>query len=101
MMRMKGKANRKNSSLWLLLRLYGCIVLIRFMLALLTTSYPTIKIDEFLYFNLARSIATKGELLYRGQAANYAFILYPLILSPVYLFFGEGAHFYRLIQLVA
>lgn len=95
---MKTKVRRANG-LWLLLSLYGGIVLIRFMLAMLTTSYPTIKIDEFLYFNLARSIATKGELLYRGQAADYAFILYPLMLSPIYLLFGEGAHFYRLIQL--
>lgn len=96
---MKEKALRRNKSLWLLLCLYAGTVLIRYALALLTTSYPTIKIDEFLYSSLGRSIATKGELLYRGQAADYAFILYPLILSPVYLFFGEGAHFYRLIQL--
>ncbi len=96
---MKGKVHPKNNSLWLLLCLYGSTVLVRYVLALFTSSYPTIKIDEFLYSSLGRSIATKGELLYRGQAADYAFILYPLILSPVYLFFGEGAHFYRLIQL--
>ena len=99
MNRMKANTERKSNVLWQLLCLYIGTVLIRYALALITTSYPTIKIDEYLYFSLGRSIATKGALLYRGQPADYAFILYPLVISPVYLLFREGTDFYRLIQL--
>ena len=79
--------------------LFTGIVIIRYLLALATSSYPTVGIDEFLYSSLARSIATKGRLLYYGQPANYSYILYPLVLSPVYLIFQEGADFYRILQL--
>ena len=86
---------------WLinLLVLYFGIVLIRFLMALCTTSFPTVGIDEFLYYSLGRSIATEGKLLFRGQSANYAYLLYPLTLSPVYLLFREGSNYYRLLQL--
>lgn len=83
----------------MLLMLYSATVLVRFLLALVTSMYPTVEIDEFLYYNLARSIATEGKLLFRGQPADYSFILYPLVLSPVYLLFGAGANYFRLIQL--
>ena len=79
--------------------IYFVVVAIRFLLALATSVYPTIGIDEFLYYSLARSIATKGELLFRGQPADYSYILYPLVLSPIYLVFKEGVNYYRLIQL--
>ena len=98
--------NRKNNlrngkSSWLiyLMVMYGAIVLVRFLLAMMTTSYPKVGIDEFLYYSLGRSIATEGKLLFRGQSADYAYLVYPLLLSPIYLLFGEGAPFYRLIQL--
>ena len=90
---------RQNRCLLFLLCLYACVVLVRYLLALATSSFPTVGIDEFLYYSLARSIATEGKLLFRGQSADYAYILYPLILSPVYALFGEKAHFYRLLQL--
>ena len=94
------KTSKKHMPLGcLLLIIYVGIVVIRFMLAQLTSGYPTVGIDEFLYYSLGRSIATEGKLLFRGQPADYSFILYPLVLSPVYLLFGEGANYYRLIQL--
>lgn len=82
-----------------LLGLYLSVVLVRFLLALLTSSFPIVDIDEFIYYNLARSIVTKGTLLFWGQSADYAYVLYPMSLSPIYAVFSEGAPFYRLLQL--
>ena len=93
------KHQSAKSPLPALLAIYGLTVLIRFVLALLTTINPMSNIDEFLYYGLARSIATKGELLFRGRVADYQYIFYPLVLSPVYMIFQEGAPFYRLLQL--
>lgn len=90
--------SRKNKWILYLFILYFVTVLLRFVLALITAYYPTVGIDEFLYYSIGRSIATEGKLLFRGQSADYSFILYPLVLSPVYLF-PEGTHFYRLLQL--
>lgn len=92
------KLKRGEWALYLLLT-YAGIVLIRFLLALYTTSFPTVGIDEYLYYSLARSIATEGKLLFHGQSADYAYLLYPLTLSPIYVLFQEGAPFYRLLQL--
>lgn len=78
---------------------YAACVAVRFLLALASSAYPTINIDEFLYTNLARSIAIGEGLVYHGQPADYAFVVYPLVLSPVYLLFDEGIHLYRLLQL--
>lgn len=71
---------------------------IRFLLSCVTSSYPTVAIDEFLYYSLGRSIATAGRLLYRGQPAHYINFLYPLALTPVYLLFPAGTDFFRVIQ---
>lgn len=68
-----------------LLAIYIVSVSARFVLALLTSTHPISNIDEFLYYGVARSIATKGELLFRGMYADYTYIVYPLVLSPVYL----------------
>lgn len=89
---------KKQTLLWLLL-IYSVSVIIRFLLALATRNYPTVSIDEFLYYSLGRSIATEGSLLYLGQPAVYNYIIYPLILSPVYLFFEHGTDYFRIIQL--
>ena len=88
----------KKTALFLIIGYVG-ISLLRFLLALFTSAYPLLYLDEYLYYSLARSIATEGKLLFRGQLADYSYILYPLVLSPVYLFFRDGANFYRLIQL--
>ena len=73
-------------------------VIIRYVFACLTTAYPTVGIDEFLYYSLGRSIATEGRLLYRGQPALYNYFIYPLFLAPIYVLFPEGSDFYRIIQ---
>lgn len=82
-----------------LIGLYVGCVLIRFLLAMVTSAYPTVGIDEFLYYSLGRSIVSEGKLLYRGQPALYNYIVYPLALTPLYLLLPPGANFYRLIQL--
>ena len=84
---------------WLLAGLYCCCVLIRFLLAWLTSAYPTVRIDEYLYASLARSVATENTLLYLGQPALYNYLVYPLFLAPIYRFFPAGTDYYRLIQL--
>ena len=88
-------------SQWILylIALYAGVVFVRYILALITSSFPTVGIDEYLYYSLARSIATKGSLVFRGQSADYAYVLYPLVISPVYLLFQNGAAFYRMLQL--
>ena len=89
------------STRWVLylIVLFAVIVFTRFFLAYYTTSVPNVGMDEFLYYSIGRSIATEGRLLFRGQNADYANILYPLILSPIYRFFPDGSLYYRLIQL--
>ncbi len=82
-----------------LLIIYVASIILRFLLALLTTKFPLCNIDEFLYFGIAKSIASEGELLFRGRETNYQSILYPLLLSPVYKVFKEGVNYFRLLQL--
>ena len=91
-------AEKIKTGLWLLL-IYTCSVIVRYLLALATRNFPTVRIDEFLYYSIGRSIATEGTLLYLGQPAIYNYIVYPLILSPVYLLFGHGTDYFRVIQL--
>ena len=74
---------------WVLLIYFACVI-VRSVMAFLTTAFPTVGIDEFLYSSLGRSIATEGSLLYRGQPAKYSYLIYPLMISPVYALFGEG-----------
>lgn len=82
-----------------LLLIYAACVGVRYLLAVLGSNFPTVYIDEFLYYGIGRSIATEGTLLYSGQPATYNFIAYPLVLSPVYALFGHGTNYYRVIQL--
>lgn len=91
-------SEKKSTFLWLVLIYTGSVV-IRYILALATRNFPTVYIDEYLYYSIGRSIATEGSMLYFGQPAVYNYIIYPLILSPVYLLFGHGADYFRLIQL--
>ena len=94
----RNDTRRNKFMIWLIFT-YFIVIVIRYVLILATTSFPTVGIDEYLYYSLGRSIATEGKLLFRGQNANYVYIVYPLILSPVYLFAWNGANIYRLIQL--
>ena len=82
-----------------LLLMYAGFVLVRYLLALATSNYPTVYIDEFLYYSIGRSIATEGTLLYYGQPATYNYLAYPLALAPVFGLFGHGTYYFRVIQL--
>ena len=97
-MQKPNQIGKKQTVLWLLL-IYTGSVAIRYALAVATRNFPTVYMDEYLYYTLGRSIATKGSLLYYGQPADYTYIIYPLFLSPVYLLFGHGTNFFRMIQL--
>ncbi len=89
---------KRLTALWPLWALYFSCVLIRCFFALITSNFPTVCIDEFLYYSMGRSIATEGRLLYLGQPALYNYLVYPLFLSPVYLLFPAGVNYYRVIQ---
>ena len=79
--------------------IYFSVVIIRFLLAIITSAYPMVNIDEFLYYGMARSIAEGKGLMFRGQPANYSYILYSLVLSPIYLLGIKGQLLYRVLQL--
>ena len=95
----QGNGTQRRNQIGILVFLYiGCVG-IRFLLSFLTSEYPSVGIDEFLYYSLGRSIANSGRLLYRAQPAQYPYFLYPLVLSPVYALFPAGSDFYRIMQL--
>ena len=65
----------------------------------LSASAPTVVIDEGLYTNIARSLAWKVELAFRGQPVAYPFLLYPLLLAPLYRLQAlTGGDMYRIVQ---
>jgi len=92
-------ARKRNTMLLMCAVFYVLSVAIRYSLAIATHAYPTVMIDEMLYYNIARSIANGTGVLYMGQPADYSSILYPLVISPVYALFPDGANYFRLIQL--
>jgi len=61
----------------------ACFV-IRLILALTLHTNATITIDENLYPNIARSLADSFTPAYRAQGVSYPYLLYPLLLVPVY-----------------
>jgi len=69
----------------MLLAVYVLFSAVRFILAVLTTVSPSIYPDEPLYINLAKSIATQGKTLFNAQRINYIFLLYSVMISPLYL----------------
>ena len=95
---MKKQIGNRNP-LVVLIGMYTGFVLVRFILAVLSSAYPIVNIDEFLYYGMARSIANGEGLMFRGQQADYSYILYPLVLSPVYLLGLKGPALYRAMQL--
>ena len=81
-----------------LLLIYFIAVAVRFILALMLTEAPIVNIDEYLYFNIAKSMAASGEVLFNGQQANFSHLLYSIFLTPVYWIHGNFNYF-RLLQL--
>lgn len=85
--------------MFLLLTCYGSFVLIRFLLALFTSAYPMINIDEFLYYGIARSLAAGEGLMFRGQPADFSYILYSLVIVPIYWTGLQNQLLFRALQL--
>ena len=48
----------------------------------LTLTYP----DEVRFFHIARSLAEHGQILVRGIATPFQKILYPIFISPAFIF---------------
>lgn len=69
-----------------------------FALSYLTSTNPTVYIDEGLYINLARSIYTDGKVMFRAQPVQYVYLLYPMVLLPLFAL-PAGVNLYRAIQL--
>lgn len=86
--------------IYTLLSLFMAAVAVRLLLALLLKRNPTITPDEALYTNIAKSLLGQGEILFRGQPARYAYLLYPLLLSPLYALLPAGTDFLHAAQFV-
>lgn len=62
--------------------LYVASVLVRGLCAGLIAA-PVIFIDEWLHLELARGLATTGEMAWRGTPVNFACWAYPALLAPI------------------
>lgn len=71
---------------------------VRFTLAYFFRHGPSVTIDESLYINIAKSLAAGEGIAYRDQPVPYLYILYPLLLTPLYLF-PLPFDLYRVVQL--
>ncbi len=79
--------------------LWALSFLIHAVLNVLIKETQTVIIDEGLYTNIARSLAWKGELDFRAQPVNYPYLLYPMLLVPLYRIQRVlGWDVYRMIQ---
>lgn len=58
---------------------------------------PSVFPDEYLYSQLARSLATTGTLRVRGTSAHFLPVLEPLLTAPLWLVHDVGTA-YRLVQ---
>jgi hypothetical protein len=61
---------------------------------------PFIMVDELIYSELARSLADTGRLLVRDAPASGFGVVYPLLLSPVYLAFESLTDAYAVVKTV-
>ena len=97
----KTNTNSNNSSCYpciILLTLYILAVIIRFTLIFIFRKGASFSIDESLYINIAKSLATGEGIAFRSQPIPYMYIFYPLLLAPLY-FFPLPFDLYRLVQL--
>ena len=79
--------------------IFAVAFVIHAILNILVNKGPKVVIDEGLYTNIARSLAWKGELAFRGQPINYPYLLYPCLLVPIYwLNRLLGGDVYRYVQ---
>ena len=81
--------------------LWGVAFLLHLILNILLKGNQTVVIDEGLYTNIARSLARDGRLEFRAQPVNYPYLLYPMLLVPIYwLQRALGGDIYRMIQVL-
>ena len=79
--------------------MFAVSFIIHVILNCLVNNCPKVVIDEGLYTNIARSLAWEGKLAFRGQPVNYPYLLYPILLVPVYwLNRLVGGDVYRFVQ---
>ena len=95
---MHADRKRLSASLKIFL-LFFISFLLHSLFNILVNESPKVVIDEGLYTNIARSLAWRGELAFRGQPVNYPYLLYPFLLVPLYwLNRSVGGDIYRIIQ---
>ncbi len=80
------------------LMVYALSVLIRIPLVFSAGELPFIFNDEMRYMHIAKSLLSQ-QVLIRNQPVVYRYILYPLLLSPLYLL-PEGINVFRTMQIV-
>lgn len=78
-----GGMNGKRSARMLAV-LFAAAFCVRFLLSVCVHRAPVVTIDESLYQELAKALAYGDGLAYRRQPINYPYLLYPLLLVPVY-----------------
>ena len=93
------KKRRSISAIKFLILLFVMSSVVHCILNVLIKDRPIVIIDEGLYTNIARSLAWRGELAFRGQPIEYPYLLYPILLVPIYwLNRLLGGDVYRYIQ---
>ena len=55
---------------------------------------PWIMVDELIYSELAKSLASHGEFLVRGVPSNGYGFVYPALIAPAFGLFGSVPHAY-------
>ncbi len=90
-------SSRLPSALFLL---FAAAFVIRAILNMYVCMAPKMVIDEGLYTNIARSLAWEGKLAFRSQPVDYPYLLYPILLVPLYWLQSVlGGDIYRYVQL--
>ena len=81
--------------------LFAASFILHTVLNILVKENVIVTIDEALYTNIARSLAWEGKVAFRGQPVSYPYLLYPLLLVPVYRLNALlGGDIYRVIQVL-
>ena len=94
------KQNTANTWVLRVALIYVIACAIYAVLAVFLREGPIVIIDESLYTNIARSLAWEGKIAYRGQPIDYPYILYPIILVPLYWLHSiVGGDIYRWVQI--
>ncbi|MBO2517579.1 MAG: hypothetical protein CW338_09995, partial [Clostridiales bacterium] len=77
----------------------AAVFAVRFVCALFLRTGPNVLIDENLYTSIAKSFSTDLSVFYRGHPVDYPYLLYPAVLSPVYILNRLiGGDIYRWVQ---